>query len=45
MHLFDLEVEVVKDIEKNITLLVNAIKRELTRREAEIGATRVSRRL
>jgi len=45
MHIFDLEVEVVKDIEKNITLLVNAIKRELTRREAEIGATRTSRRM
>jgi hypothetical protein len=45
MHIFDLEVEVVRDIEKNITLLVNAIKRELTRREAEIGATRTARRM
>lgn len=43
-HLYDLEIEAAKDVEKNITLLVNAIKRELTRREAELGATRVGRR-
>ena len=44
MHLYDLEIEAAKDVEKNITLLVNSIKRELTRREAELGAARVERR-
>jgi len=44
MHIFDLEIEAAKDVEKNITLLVNAIKRELTRREVELGAVRAERR-
>ena len=44
MHIYDLEIEAARDVEKNITLLVNSIKRELTRREAELGATRVGRR-
>ena len=44
MHLYDLEVEAVKDMDKNITFLVNAIKRELTRRETEIGIIRSERK-
>lgn len=44
MHIYELEVESVRDVEKNITLLVNAIKRELTRRDTERDAIRAEKR-